>query len=236
MKRFLLAAFLAACVSCTSDSSNLPPPASAPLTSAPSIATGAVSTTKSIKIPNVSGQRLSKARTSLRRAGFLLTIKELFSAKPRGTVVAVHPAEGMKAEKGSSVTLVVAKPLPVIPRVIGKKLAAARRTLRSRGFKVSVKKQVSSKTKGTVLSQSPIGGTRARPGRVVALRIAKAPPSTGGGSSNCTPGYSPCIPPGPDVDCAGGSGDGPRYVSGPVRVTGSDPYGLDSDGDGYGCE
>ena len=52
----------------------------------------------------------------------------------------------------------------------------------------------------------------------------------------CTPGYSPCIPPGPDVDCAGGSGNGPRYVQGPVTVTGSDPYGLDSDHDGIGCE
>jgi endonuclease YncB( thermonuclease family) len=49
-------------------------------------------------------------------------------------------------------------------------------------------------------------------------------------------GYDPCLPPGPDVDCAGGSGDGPRYVNGPVTVTGSDPYGLDSDGDGLGCE
>src|SRR5687768_13211752 len=52
---------------------------------------------------------------------------------------------------------------------------------------------------------------------------------------NCQ-GYSPCLPPGPDVDCAGGSGNGPRYVEGPVSVSGSDPYGLDNDGDGVGCE
>lgn len=49
-------------------------------------------------------------------------------------------------------------------------------------------------------------------------------------------GYSPCISPGSDVDCAGGSGNGPRYVDGPVYVNGSDPYDLDSDGDGVGCE
>jgi hypothetical protein len=58
----------------------------------------------------------------------------------------------------------------------------------------------------------------------------------GGGERRCTAGYSACIPPGPDVDCRGGSGNGPRYVDGPVRVTGSDPYDLDSDGDGVGCE
>ena len=45
------------------------------------------------------------------------------------------------------------------------------------------------------------------------------------------------IPPGPgDVDCAGGTGNGPRYVQGPVYVTGNDPYGLDTDHDGVGCE
>jgi hypothetical protein len=57
-------------------------------------------------------------------------------------------------------------------------------------------------------------------------------PCTGG----CTPGYSPCIPPGDDVDCAGGSGNGPRYVTGPIQVTGSDPYRLDADHNGVGCQ
>ena len=60
------------------------------------------------------------------------------------------------------------------------------------------------------------------------------PPSPPPPASDCQ-GYDPCLAPGPDVDCAGGAGNGPRYT-GPVRVTGSDPYGLDGDGDGYGCE
>ena len=55
-------------------------------------------------------------------------------------------------------------------------------------------------------------------------------------AGGCTPGYSPCIPPGPDVDCAGGSGNGPRYVTGPIYVTGPDIYGLDRDGNGVGCQ
>ena len=58
----------------------------------------------------------------------------------------------------------------------------------------------------------------------------------GGAGGNCTPGYKPCLPPASDYDCAGGSGDGPKYVQGPVYVTGSDPYSLDSDGDGVACE
>jgi micrococcal nuclease len=49
-------------------------------------------------------------------------------------------------------------------------------------------------------------------------------------------GYSPCLKSAVDYDCAGGSGDGPRYAEGPIKVTGPDPYDLDFDGDGVACE
>lgn len=39
-----------------------------------------------------------------------------------------------------------------------------------------------------------------------------------------------------DVDCAGGKGNEPAYVRGPVYVVGSDIYSLDRDKDGVGCE
>lgn len=54
---------------------------------------------------------------------------------------------------------------------------------------------------------------------------------------NCDPNYSgACVPIASDVDCAGGSGNGPAYVRGPVRVTGTDHYDLDRDGDGIACD
>lgn len=70
-----------------------------------------------------------------------------------------------------------------------------------------------------------------------AVTLPAPPPPTVASepSGDCTPGYDPCIPPGPDVDCAGGRGDGPRYVQGPVTVTGSDPYNLDGNHDGIAC-
>jgi hypothetical protein len=52
----------------------------------------------------------------------------------------------------------------------------------------------------------------------------------------CDPNYSDCVPIATDVDCAGGKGNGPVYVKGPVKVIGEDIYGLDKDGDGIGCE
>lgn len=57
-------------------------------------------------------------------------------------------------------------------------------------------------------------------------------------AQECDPNYEnpPCVPVASDVDCAGGSGNGPAYVRGPVRVIGRDVYGLDRDGDGIGCE
>ena len=54
--------------------------------------------------------------------------------------------------------------------------------------------------------------------------------------SNCDSNYSGCVPIASDVDCAGGSGNGPAYVAGPIRVIGSDIYGLDRDGNGIACE
>ena len=56
-------------------------------------------------------------------------------------------------------------------------------------------------------------------------------------SSSCDSNYSgACVPVARDVDCAGGSGNGPAYVSGPVTVVGNDIYGLDRDGDGVACD
>lgn len=47
--------------------------------------------------------------------------------------------------------------------------------------------------------------------------------------AGCEADYDPCVPAyPPDLDCAD--------VNGPLTVTGSDPHGLDADGDGSACE
>jgi hypothetical protein len=64
-----------------------------------------------------------------------------------------------------------------------------------------------------------------------------AAPTTGAQqSSSCDSNYTGCVPVASDVDCEGGSGDGPEYVAGPVTVVGEDIYGLDRDNDRIGCE
>lgn len=68
---------------------------------------------------------------------------------------------------------------------------------------------------------------------------------------DCEPDYGNCIPvadigcnvdtdpnciPVGDVDCPDVGGDGPRFAPGPVAVTGTDIYDLDSDGNGIACD
>ena len=64
-----------------------------------------------------------------------------------------------------------------------------------------------------------------------------APPAPQQQGSNCDSNYEgACVPIASDVDCAGGSGNGPAYVQGPVRVVGNDIYALDREHDGVACE
>jgi hypothetical protein len=71
-----------------------------------------------------------------------------------------------------------------------------------------------------------------RAAREAAEAEANAAPEAGSG---CDPNYSGCVPIASDVDCEGGSGDGPAYT-GEVTVIGSDIYGLDSNSNGTACE
>ena len=77
------------------------------------------------------------------------------------------------------------------------------------------------------------------PSRGVETRRVVAPkPKPQPIAGNCHPSYQgACLDPSvSDYDCAGGSGNGPGYVDGPIRVVGPDEYRLDGDGDGIACE
>lgn len=62
-------------------------------------------------------------------------------------------------------------------------------------------------------------------------------PAPAAPAGNCDSNYADaCVPISSDVDCAGGSGNGPAYFDGVARIVGRDVYDLDADGDGYACE
>ncbi|MFC7613241.1 hypothetical protein ACFQV2_06075 [Actinokineospora soli] len=91
-------------------------------------------------------------------------------------------------------------------------------------------------TKPTTTRPKPTTTTKPKPKPTTPKPAPAPPPPPETTESDCDPNYSGCVPIASDVDCEGGSGNGPAYVAGPVRVIGSDIYGLDRDDDGIGCE
>lgn len=75
-------------------------------------------------------------------------------------------------------------------------------------------------------------------GVILCAVVGVAAPGGAVAKTRCDPNYKGrCLRPNvSDYDCAGGSGDGPYYVSGPFRVVGRDHYRLDADHDGIACE
>lgn len=198
--------------------------------------------TKRSVVPGLRGLSRTKAEKQLAAAGLVvLKVRQVPSAQPRGTALGQSRRVGASLLGGSGMALTVAVPYPRVPDLVGRSETAAVSRPREAGFKVSVSTETRTSGKdGVVLQQTPAGSSRAQPHSTIAIVVASvirtvvAPPPP----SNCASGYSPCLTPASDYDCAGGSGNGPAYASGPIYVTGSDPYDLDSDGDGVGvaCE
>jgi resuscitation-promoting factor RpfB len=86
-------------------------------------------------------------------------------------------------------------------------------------------------TTGPVDEVTSVGTYEPPPPPPEPVPLVQAPPEDEG----CDPNYSGCVPIDSDVDCEGGSGNGPSYT-GQVTVVGEDIYGLDADDDGVGCE
>jgi PASTA domain len=139
--------------------------------------------------------------------------------------------------------------MATVPRLVGMRTGQAKTALSRRGLHWTIKHKSTGRfAPGTVISQSSTPGAEVRPGASVALVIAKAPPPppttappppTTAAPRNCDPAYPDvCLHQGiGDYECAGGSGNGPNYVEGPLRVFPPDPFDLDgNDNDGIGCE
>lgn len=162
------------------------------------------------------------------------TAAPVAAAAATPTPTSVPPANAVPSPSAARTT---------VPIVTARTSSAATNALRAAGFTVDVRTEsVTSGPTDIVLRTEPAGGTPLPPGSTVRIVVAKVvapaptPNKPSDSGTKCTPGYSPCLPPASDYDCAGGRGDGPKFVQGPVYVTGSDPYRLDADHDGVGCE
>jgi hypothetical protein len=139
-------------------------------------------------------------------------------------------------------------PTVKVPQMVGMRLAKAKDTLADQGLRGTIRyKSTTRYPAGTVIAQSRSTGAGVLPDSKITLVVAKAPPppqttapppSSTTPARNCDPSYPDvCLDPNAvDYDCASGSGDGPMYVHGPIRVRPPDPFDLDREGDGWGCE
>ena len=140
-----------------------------------------------IAVPDLVGQKRGDAMSTLAAVGLTASVNEVPSDQDKGLVVAQSPSGGAKVGKSFSVTLNVSKgkpatkPQPVsiaVPSVVGESQAAATRAIKSAGLKPSRQHVPSAQEKGTVVGQSPPGGSSALKGANVLLNISDGPPKT----------------------------------------------------------
>ena len=131
-------------------------------------------------LPGVLGDPLAAAKSTIRAAH--LAVGQVFhqasSQYSAGQVISTDPAAGNTLPVGAKVDLFVSSgpPKVAVPDVTTDTEGQAKATLTTAGFKPSVTYQTSSSaTAGTVLNQSPTGGTPEAPGSTVTIVVAKAP-------------------------------------------------------------
>ncbi len=135
---------------------------------------------KTVKVPDLSGVALAKARAQLKDAGLAagMVTRKFSEDVPRGSVIGTDPDTGTSRHAGSAIALVVSKGSPVeVPDVTGSSVEDARAELEDAGLKVKIAtQQVNSEfDKGQVAQQSPNPEQEAATGDTVTLTLSKGP-------------------------------------------------------------
>ncbi|SBT88747.1 serine/threonine protein kinase [Streptomyces sp. DI166] len=134
-----------------------------------------------VKVPDVAGYSLDKARERLKAEGLEpgMVTREFDDTVPRGFVVSTTPQAGTERRSGSAVALVVSKGRPVdVPDVTGENLEDAKEELEEAGLKVKVADEPVTSAefdKGEVAAQTPEPGSQAVSGDTVTLTLSKGP-------------------------------------------------------------
>ena len=134
------------------------------------------------------------ARAALVDANLTLgKVTQIDSDQPAGVVVAQGKPAQTQVDAGTPVDISVSSGKVAVPDVSGESEAQARSDLTNAGFEVNVVTQQDGTVKaGTVLAQSPKGGTTAIKGTLVTITVATAPPTpTPTPTSTATPTPTP---------------------------------------------
>ena len=227
----LFAAFVVLAVggAALSDEQASPPKASgeATPTVSPTIATSSPPAPTSVGVPPLEGASLKEAVSALEGLGFEVQVVEKYSRTDANSVLRLSEDPGTTLEEGTTITLVVAEPIPRLPNIVGKSSSGAISQLKDAGYEVRVVRQESSQRVGSVIGLRPSAGSPLIPGKPVTVVVAKDKPEP---APSCDSNYSGyCVPVvSYDLDCAN--------VGSFFQVVGSDKHGFDGDSDGIACE
>ena len=135
------------------------------------------SSSTQISVPAVVGQQLGSAEQRLSGLGLNINTTYSQSTKAAGIITSQNPSGGASVQKGSTVNLVVSTGQAMInvPTVTKVNISTAEATLLNAGFNVSISYVADKLSLGTVVSQSPIGGSSAAKGSTINLVVSNGP-------------------------------------------------------------
>ena len=136
--------------------------------------------TQQVRVPNVIGFTEDAAESTISDRGLNTVVETTPSDKPPGTVIEQKPVDGSLAERGSDVTITVARaPGQIdVPSVVGQTVDEASATLRDAGLNLGeVSEEESTEPGGTVISQTPVAESQVDKGTRVDVVVAIAPAS-----------------------------------------------------------
>ena len=142
------------------------------------VSSGLVGSKKAI--PYVSGMSETEAQNELEEAGFKVTSSFQYDdSVASGNVINTTPSAGTKAEKGSTVTMLVSQGTDkkTVPDVRGMADATAQSTIKNYGFNVGTVTYDYSDSveKGMVISQTVTPGSKAAAGTTISITVSNGP-------------------------------------------------------------
>lgn len=130
-----------------------------------------------VEVPDVTDKDEDDASRILEDKGFKVKLRHRVSTEDAGTVLEQDPGGGESVEKGTQITLTVAKEAEkaTVPDLTGSTLSEARKLLAEHDLELGDTTEVeSSAAAGTVVEQSTAAGDEIEPGSSVDVRIAKS--------------------------------------------------------------
>ncbi|MEE1754392.1 Stk1 family PASTA domain-containing Ser/Thr kinase [Streptomyces sp. SP18CS02] len=129
-----------------------------------------------IEVPNVMEQSQETATKTLEDKGFDVKVKPKESDEEPGTVIGQDPEGGTQQEKGTEITITVAKKSQeTVPPVVGSQFDAAKAQLETLGFTVARADVDSDKPTGEVVEQNPSADSKADKNSTITLKVSKGP-------------------------------------------------------------